>query len=146
MLMTSATGSRGFSLLELLVVLGILALVACSWPLFSSRLFPAQRLRNELEQLSATIRLAQITARTTGAAQQLQFSADGGSYSFTSEQHLLPDGLTVGLRNAPGSIAASQLILFPDGSSSGGVLDLSFQGRSETVRVLPATGRLEKSQ
>jgi prepilin-type N-terminal cleavage/methylation domain-containing protein len=142
---TSATGSRGFTLLELLVVLTIIVLIAAAWPLASSRVFAAQHLRNESEQLSSALRLAQMTARICGVPQELTISAEGTAYHIGSDTHELPQGLTLHHRNEAGNADLGHFIVFPDGSSSGGMLELARQDQEHivTLRVLPITGRIE---
>jgi general secretion pathway protein H len=139
----SATGSRGFTLLELLVVLAIIVLIAAAWPLASARVFAAQHLRNESQQLASAIRLAQMTARISGQQQELRLSEGGGGYRIASDSHELPQGLTLSIRGESGNAAGERFILFPDGSSSGQALAISYQERVATVRVLPVTGRVE---
>jgi general secretion pathway protein H len=139
----SATGSRGFTLLELLVVLTILVLMAAAWPLAAPRVFPAQRLRNEAQQLAADLRVARMTARLTGTRQELGISPRGTGYRIATESHELPDGLTVHLRPVLPSGPPGTLTLFPDGSSTGGRLDLTFNERQTTVSVAPLTGHVE---
>jgi len=139
----SATGSSGFTLLELLVVLAIMVLITAAWPLASSRVFAAQHLRNESQQLAGAIRLAEVTARVTGTPQELTISQEGKNYQIAAESRELPDGLTLRIRGESMGSSSGRLLVFPDGSSNGGVLDLSAQNRTTTLRVLPATGRVE---
>jgi prepilin-type N-terminal cleavage/methylation domain-containing protein len=140
---TLAIGSRGFTLLELLVVLTIMVLIASAWPLASSHMFAAQRLRGESQQLAAAIRVAQMTARLTGSPQEIAISPEGTAYRIASDVHELPAGLTLHVRNGSGDTSDDRFFLFPDGSSSDGLLSLSLAERVATLRVLPATGRLE---
>jgi general secretion pathway protein H len=139
----SATGSRGFTLLELLVVLAIIVLIAAAWPLASSHVFAAQHLRNESQELAAAIRVAQMTARTTGVAQELTISRQGTAYQIASERHELPQGVALYIRGESGDTPDARFLVFPDGSSSGAMLVVSLQEHTATLRVLPATGRVE---
>jgi len=143
---TSAIGNRGFTLLELLVVLTIMVLIACAWPLASSHVFVTQRLRNEIQQLAGAIRVAQMTARMTGAPQELTLSSEGRTYSVAAVARDLPDGLTLHLRSESDYDPAAPLVLYPDGSSTGATLDVSAQEHVVSLRILPVTGRLEISQ
>jgi general secretion pathway protein H len=140
---TSATGSGGFTLLELLVVLSILLLMACAWPLAAPRLFPTQQLRNTAQQLAADVRSARMSARLTGERQKLELIPTGTGYQIGAQTRELPRGLTLQLVPAVPAESVSHLSLFPDGSSSGGNLDLALNGRHATVSVGPVTGRVE---
>lgn len=143
---TSATGSRGFTLLELLVVLTIVVLMTAAWPLAAPHVFPTQRLRNEARQLGQAIRMARMTARLTGTAQELEISTTGTAYRIASELHELPDGLTMHVRRESSAGATDRLTLFPDGSSSGATVDLSLHERVASVRVMAVTGRVEMDE
>jgi prepilin-type N-terminal cleavage/methylation domain-containing protein len=140
---TSATGDRGFTLLELLVVLTIIVLLASAWPLAYSHFFMAQRLRNETQVLAGTIREAQMTARVTGTPQELTISPEATSYTTLTENHDLPEGMTLRLRNGVGSSTQQRMIVFSDGSSSGGMLELALSARVATLQVQRITGRIE---
>jgi type II secretion system protein H len=142
---TSATGDRGFTLLELMVVLAILVLVASAWPLASSHVFAAQRLRNEAQHLAGALRAGQMTARITGVPQELQISPQGTTYSIGEDTHSLPEEMSLRLRTQPEPGFASTVMLFPDGSSTGGTLDLSLHERVTILEVRQMTGRLEVS-
>lgn len=144
--MTSATGSSGFTLLELLVVLGILLLMACAWPLAAPHLFPTQQLRNAAQQLAADVRSARMSARLTGERQTLELAPTGAGYQVGTQAHDLPRGLTVQLYPAVPEGSVANLTLFPDGSSSGGHLELTLNGRHATVSIATVTGRVEIAQ
>jgi type II secretion system protein H len=143
MLATSVTGSRGFTLLELLVVLAVLVLITCAWPVASSHVFVTQHLRNELQQLAGRIRLAQMNARMTGTAQELRISEHGDQYRVGSQEHQLPSGSTLKMDSGSSSTLRGRLLFLPDGSSSGGLLTLTLQQHTASLKLLPATGRLE---
>jgi len=139
----SETGSRGFTLLELLVVLTIIVLIAASWPLASSRVFTTQRLRNETQRLAATIRAAQVTARFTGKPQYLSISQQGNSYQTAAAAWELPEGLSLRILAGSADTTDERIQFSPDGSSSGGLLELAMHDHTASIRVLPATGRME---
>ena len=137
---TSATGSRGFTLLELLVVLTIMVLLAGAWPFAAPRLFPRQQLRNEAQKLIATLRAARMSARVSGAPQTIELLQDGNGYQTGSEPHQLPTGVIARVHND----AVSQgVMFFPDGSSTGGVIELQLPNRTVSIEVGKITGRAE---
>jgi type II secretion system protein H len=143
---TSAIGERGFTLLELMVVLAIIVLMAAAWPIASAQIFGAQRLRDEAQQLAGAVRLGQMTARITGVQEELRISPDGTTYSIVTDEHHLPHGMTLHLRAQSEDASARPLILFPDGSSTGAVLNLSLRDRVAVLQILRMTGRLEVSE
>jgi type II secretion system protein H len=142
MRVTSVTGNRGFTLLELLVVLTILVLIAAAWPLASSHVFAAQQLRNESQQLAGAIRLAQMTARTTGVPQELMISPEGTAYQVGASVHELARGVVVRIRGESQGTPPARFLFFPDGTASDTMLVLSLEEHTATLRILPITGRL----
>jgi general secretion pathway protein H len=142
---TSVTGNRGFTLLELLVVLAIMVLLAGAWPFAAPRLFPTQQLRNEAQRLIAALRSTRTTARISGVSQSVELLAAGEGYQTSSEPHQLPAGVIARMRNQEAS-RPSGVMFFPDGSSTGGVIDLKLPSRTVSVEVGKITGRAELVQ
>jgi general secretion pathway protein H len=137
---TSATGNAGFTLLELIVVLAIIVLLAAAWPFAAPRLFPTQQLRNEAQRLIASLRLARTAARVSGAPQIIEITDGGASYRAGLETYELQRGVIVRARGRSAERSPS-ILFYPDGSSSGGVLDLQLPDRTLSVDLKKLTGR-----
>ena len=142
MRVTSATGNHGFTLLELLVVLTIMVLLAAAWPFAAPRLFPAQQLRNTAQSFVTDVRLTRLTARTTGKPQQINIDSSGTSYTTTTGSHLLRAGILMHIRGDQVS-GSPHIELYPDGSTSGAIVDLVLPSRSLSIAVSPLTGRTQ---
>lgn len=142
MRVTSATGNHGFTLLELLVVLTIMILLAAAWQFAAPRLFPAQQLRNAAQSFVADVRLARLTARTLGTRQQIQVESSGGSYTTATGTHSLRSGILLHIRSEQSS-SSPHIDIYPDGSTSGAIVDIALPNRSLSVAVSPLTGRAE---
>jgi general secretion pathway protein H len=139
----SATGNYGFTLLELLVVLAIMVLLAGAWPFAAPRLFPAQQLRNEGQTLISVLRSARMTARVSGIPQSIELLDAGDAYQAGLEAHKLANGIVARIREADNTPAPASVIFYPDGSSTGGVIDLALPNRTVSVEVGKLTGRAE---
>jgi general secretion pathway protein H len=139
---TSATGSRGFTLLELLVVLAIMVLLAGAWPFAAPRLFPTQQLRNESQKLIATLRSIRMTARLSGTPQTIGILQGGNGYQTSSQPYQLPAGVIARIRGDAASPTMG-VVFFPDGSSTGGVIDLQRPKHTVSIEVGKITGRAE---
>ena len=132
----SATGNRGFTLLELLVVLAIMVLLAGAWPFAAPRLFPAQQLRNEGQRLVAALRSARMTARVNGDSTNRGVAGNrrqGTSRARSS--HQLPTGVIAHIRSDDVSMKSLGVMFFPDGSSTGGMIDLVLPNHRVSVEV-----------
>jgi general secretion pathway protein H len=134
-----ATGSRqdaGTTLIEMLVVVGIVGLVAVLvFPAWSS---PLQRV--QLYEARAALVSHLRTARADSVRQGVQVAlevTDGGhGYGWEERQTALPAGVIID--GDPATIT-----FFADGSSSGGELKVTGRGRSLSVEVDPASGLTE---
>lgn len=135
----SATGSRadaGATLIEMLVVVGILGLVtALVFPAWTGPLRRVQ-LYEARAALVAHLRTARADSVRGGGPVTLELADDGQSYGWEQSRAVLPSG--VGIDGQPRSIT-----FFADGSSSGGALKVTGRGRSLAVEVDPASGLVE---
>lgn len=82
-----------------------------------------------------------MAARLSGVPQQLEIQAGGIGYTISSESHVLATGVVAQLR--PDASTPRSIHLFPDGSSSGGVIDLQLAGRKTSVEVGLIAGHAE---
>jgi general secretion pathway protein H len=129
-------------LLELLVVLAIMVLLAGAWPFAAPRLFPTQQLRNESQKLIAALRSVRMTARLSGTPQAIGILQGSNVYQTSSELYPLPAGVIARIRS-DGASPAMRVMFFPDGSSTGGVIDLQRSKHTISIEVGKITGRAE---
>lgn len=141
---TSAIGRavRGYSLLELMVVMTIIVLIAGSIPFAMNRLVPARRLATATNRLLADTKALQAYALASGAPSRLIMQADG--YSMTvrdqSRDRVELSGATkLAMRGIDGN-SLQELTFFPDGTSSGARILLTDSGNSAEVAIAIATG------
>jgi general secretion pathway protein H len=130
----------GMTLLELLVVIAILAMLAALLPLAIQRWMPARRLAAAARVLTIDLRQLQSQAVTSGRPLQLALESSGYSLEAVGADdgtHIpLPESIRVNL--TPASI----LVMYPDGSSSGGEFELRSGQRVATISVSPLTGQV----
>lgn len=129
-------GSAGFTLLEILVVLVILALgfavVAGAVPRRSTGL----DLSTQTDALAGALRAARAQAMAEDRPVVFAALPDGQGWRLDAAVHVLPSGLRL-------SVAGGPALLFePDGSASGGVITLAVRGRAAALRVDWLTGRV----
>ena len=126
----STPGSRGFTLLELLVVLAIASLLVAVVPPVVSAVVPGVRLEGAARELAVDLREARNRAVTFNSVIAVTFSFNPATYRIDGEsERRTPEGtrLTVlGLdTGGSGDKNSYTLRFFPDGSSTGARIRIS---------------------
>ena len=140
------SNDKGFTLVELLVVLGIIALLLTLASPMISRGLPGAALKTAASDIAQGLRRTQ-SAAITGNAEAV-FSLDTEARSFSAgraaRRQALPEEISlrliVGEQEIEGS--AGGIRFFPDGSSTGGRVSLTLGDRTVDVSVDWLTGRV----
>lgn len=140
----------GFSLLEIIVVVGLIALVMSFAAYTLNRQLPGQQLRSSAKELAAELRFTKSQAMVTGEAQTFQINANTrewiGAKNHTGE---LPDSLeiiaTTAKREQPENGVAA-IKFFPDGAATGGRIVLQHETAKWQVDVKWLTGEVTVSK
>jgi general secretion pathway protein H len=147
---TVGTEQRGFTLLELLVVLVIASLaISLVGPGFQ-RFLPGLTLEAESRKLTALLRHARSQAILTGTEVSISRDAEGRGLrlSYREQPYTLPEHLELELKEGPvqGEKApgAAQILFYPSGDSSGGSLSLTMEKRNEVISVDWLSGRVQR--
>lgn len=130
----SATGRRGeagATLMEMLVVVGILGLVTAL--VFPAWISPLRRIQlyEARSALVSNLRLARALSVRSGEPVSFALAEDGRGYGWGTTRVYAP---------APVSIVGDPITFYADGSSSGGGVTLVERERTVSVAVDPATG------
>lgn len=141
--------NRGFTLVELVVVLAIMALgAALVLPSLSGPLSSA-RFRQGGAEMKAAMTQARARAAATGRTRSVRIDLDRGEYGIPSDNvgRTLPEGVRVASVSAPGITFERGVVdvrFFPDGSADETevVLADAEDGRLR-LRVDPMTGVVE---
>lgn len=136
----------GFSLLEIIVVVGLIALVMSFAAYTLSQQLPGQQLRSSAKELAAELRFTKSQAMITGEAQTFQINANTrewiGAKNHSGE---LPDSLeiiaTTAKREQPEDGVAA-IKFFPDGAATGGRIVLKHDTAKWQVDVKWLTGEV----
>jgi len=127
----SVAGEHGFTLLEMLVTLAIMALVAgIGFPVLSGAI-AARALSDGTGDAVAALTAARAQARAQGATVTVALGTDGR----TLGRVVLPAGVAV---TWPGR----GITFYGDGSADGGVVSLADARGRVRIMVAPATGRI----
>lgn len=144
--------SHGYSLLEMLVVLTILAMIAALTPAAYRTIRPGIELRSTAGEISALLRTARSDAVRTGRDAVVVFDLDRKSASMESEDSAItwPDDVEVTAIVAESERPEANrggIRFFPGGGSTGGKLHLRTRKYAYDVTVdwLLGTVQVEKS-
>ncbi|MGK9235086.1 GspH/FimT family protein [Inquilinus limosus] len=138
---------RGFTLLELLVVLVVLATAAALVPPILARGSAQASLKRTVATLASELRQARSDAILRDGPQGVVIDPIGRSFGPLGAplRHRIGDGIAVDVTSA--AIAADRdgrpgIRFLPDGRSTGGTVRLAGQGRTYRVEVNWLTGRV----
>ena len=137
---------RGFTLIEMLVVLMLIALIAAvTIPTFSG--VSTTELKTAAREVAAGLRLArgQAIAQRTESVLELDVAARSFRVPPDPRVHTLPSGIDLKLFTAQRDLSTDQVgavRFYPDGGSNGGRITLAAGERKLDVDVDWLTGRV----
>lgn len=139
--MRTSVGNKGFSLLELLVVLGLTMVVALIAAPATSELRNHYRLRATADQITGEISKARMHAVGQGVFTRVRFtdggyvvesSEDGSTYTTTAPPFALPAGMSIEASNPTfgrTGLASSPVHIFLEQNNSRTTLFVNVLGR-----------------
>lgn len=142
----------GFTLLELLVAMAVIAMLLVLAPALAPRSGAGVSIEAAARGIASGLRLARSEAMAGGRT--VAFTLDFASRSYGvagRETRGLPDGIVVETRTAntrAGAIGgqAADVLFHPDGTSTGGRIVVSGDGRTRTIAVDWLTGRVATAE
>jgi general secretion pathway protein H len=145
--MNSGKRDAGFSLLEIMIALAILALAVGLVGVGFARSSAGFRFDAATQDLALSLREANARALRTGREIAVAIDVEGRRYQLQQDPEVaLPEG--AGLRVVSGGEVMSaarqpRIVFYPNGGSSGGAITLTDQDRSATVSVDWLTGAVD---
>jgi general secretion pathway protein H len=140
----SAFGQRGFTLVEVLVVMAIMALVLGLVATSLSRSISGAEARESGRKMVAALRYTRTQAILKKSEQVFTVNLAERSYAAPGRPQVsLPEGVELQLTTAASEVVeddVGRIRFFPDGGSTGGRVDLSINGREYIVNVAWLTG------
>jgi len=141
------TGSRGYTLLEILVAFAVMGLVLASVPMIVASARPGPTARVAAQEQAAALRLTRSEAIGRYASAVLLLDVERRVYrGADGREHALAEGLDLNFVTARSELAgvrAGQIRFFPDGSATGGRITVTDGGRSYIVTVDWLTGAVD---
>ena len=139
-------GVRGFSLLEVLLVVAIIAIASVLAAAVIRGSSPGIQLRGDLLGLRAQLRYTRAHAIATGQAQR--FTIDPRAHAWTAPGDRdgdIPESMDVsfiGAREVQPREGEGAIVFFPDGASTGGRVRLRIRSAAWNVEVAWLTGQV----
>src|SRR3546814_17051877 len=128
---------RGFSLLEIMLVIAIVALASLLAAAALSGGIDGLRLRSAAKEIAAQLRYTRTQALATGEPQRFTIDPHAHTWSAPKQRHgTLPDHLGIvftGAPDFPPTPAAGPIVFFADAQSTGGWFHLL--GGSPSLQV-----------
>lgn len=145
--MSSANKQRGFTLVEILVVMVVMLLAyGLAPPLFSSGVSGTE-MRAAARQLAAGLRKARSTAISTRRETALALDLEQRRFELSGDKRVyrLPAKVDLSLFTAQSELSGEKtgsIRFYPDGSSTGGRITIAGANRKYLVDVDWLTGRV----
>jgi general secretion pathway protein H len=136
-----AKQTAGFTLVELLVVMGIMGLILAA-VLVARPKTAATRVAVAARAVAATLQLARAQAMASNAETVVRIDAQKRQFGLAKSMHPLPRGMTVAMTVAETERVGDSggMRFYPDGQSSGGEIVLMLEGRTSRIAVNWLTG------
>jgi len=142
-----AKQSAGFTLVELLVVMGIVGMILAA-VLSAKPKTAATRVAVTARAIAATLQLARAQAMASNTETVVRIDTDKRQIGLAKSMHPLPRGMTVAITVAETERAGDTggMRFYPDGQSSGGEILLTLEGRVSRIAVNWLTGEPQLSR
>ncbi len=148
--MVTETGRRGFTLLELLVVLAVIGLILTIAPPLFLGAGGGTEVEAKARELAAALRLTRSEAITRNRVLAVALDVEARQFSTVEPKPgVFPEDLDISLRLAPdgrespgGPARGGRILFFPDGSSTGGTISLARESRGYDIQVDWLTGHV----
>ncbi len=141
---------RGFSLLELLVVLVLIALMMALVGTSISRSVSNAELRSASRGLLAALRYTQTHAIVSHQEQILTIDMENLSYQPPDRELVkFPEGIEVSMVTAQSELLSDRvggIRFFPDGGSTGGQITVHVQNRQYEINIAWLTGEVHMAK
>ncbi|MGD2130551.1 MAG: GspH/FimT family protein [Lysobacterales bacterium] len=137
-------GARGFTLVEVVVVLVIISLILALVGTSISRNISGAEMRTAARKVAASLRYTRTQAILRKSEQVFVVDTENRTYKAPDrELETLPEGMNVELNTARSEVTSEHvggIRFYPDGGSTGGNVRLEANGRVYQVNIAWLTG------
>ncbi|MEO6518108.1 MAG: GspH/FimT family pseudopilin [Pseudoxanthomonas sp.] len=149
-LLPAARNTQGFSLIEILVVLALLALATTLAAVAFTGGMDGMRLRSSAKEIASQLRFARTHAIATGIPQRFTIDPVGHRWQGAKNRKgRIPESLRVqftGAREAGVRAGEGGILFFADGAATGGRIQLQVKRAAWRVDVGWLTGEVKLSR
>ncbi len=142
--------SRGFTLLEMLLVLSLIAIAVTLAAMAMNGGMEGMRLRNAAREIAGQLRYTRAQAIASGQPQRFALDVDAHRWQAPDgKQGEIPEALRIrftGARQAQARTEEGAILFFPDGASTGGRVQLEAGDAAWRVDVAWLTGEVKLSR
>ena len=139
--------ATGFSLLEMMLVIGIIALASLLAASAMTGGLDGQRLRSASKQIAAQLRYTRAQAIATGEPQRFTIDPHAHTWQAPKDRHgEIPKQLGIvfiGAREVQPTRGEGAVMFFPDGASTGGRVQLQAKRVAWNIDVAWLTGQVK---
>ena len=139
--------ASGFSLLEVLVVMLLIATVSVLAAAAVTGGFAGMRLRADAKEIAAQLRYTRAQAIATGRAQRFVIDPAAHAWSAADDRKgEIPEQFAVafiGAREVQPARGQGAILFFPDGASTGGRVQLAWKTAAWNIDVAWLTGEVK---
>lgn len=142
---TPVMSDKGYTLLELLVVISVIAMGIAIGPTIYSRLMPSYQMHLLADDLAGTVRSLRESARTDGVFSKIRVAGDARALLINGQPVDSPDGTIFEIQSAGPFGAADQntINFYPGGTTDGGLIKFSREALVKNVLIDWASGAVE---
>ena len=138
---------KGFTLVELLVVLLIISVLMVAAPIAFDRVLPGLQVRSDAQDVATMLRKARSQAIQSNREVTVTVDVEERTYRLAGEAGMqrLSEGVVVSLETAVSEVLgpnAGRIRFFPDGTSTGGLVNLKRRGQTYVISVDWLYGRV----
>ncbi len=142
-------GTRGYTLIELMVVMVLIGVVLALVGMNFGRALPGVKLKASARELSSTLRYAKSRAQLRAEEVALTIDLDSRRYWIEGKRVVsLPEGTAIVVidpLSGERSEGRYEVLFYPGGGASGAEIILKGEGRAYSVAVDPLTGSVVNS-